>query len=104
MRFLHRSTRTPNAWRSAPLRARVMACSSVSENQEANPSTVFFNMLLSYTLEVGYLVDRILAMRVLIRNLSKSFGSTTALKGVSLEIASQELFFLLGPSGCGKTT
>src|SRR6266576_6230132 len=43
-------------------------------------------------------------MRVLIQNLTKRFGATTALKDVSLEIASQELFFLLGPSGCGKTT
>ncbi len=43
-------------------------------------------------------------MRVSIRNLTKRFGSTTALKEVSLEIGSQELFFLLGPSGCGKTT
>ncbi len=43
-------------------------------------------------------------MRVLIRDLAKRFGSTTALKTISLEIASQELFFLLGPSGCGKTT
>ena len=43
-------------------------------------------------------------MRVSIQNLSKRFGNTTALKSVSLEIGSQELFFLLGPSGCGKTT
>src|SRR5882757_3792551 len=43
-------------------------------------------------------------MRVLIQNLTKRFGATTALKEVSLEIRSQELFFLLGPSGCGKTT
>jgi iron(III) transport system ATP-binding protein len=43
-------------------------------------------------------------VRVSIRNLSKRFGSATALHGVSLEIESQELFFLLGPSGCGKTT
>jgi iron(III) transport system ATP-binding protein len=43
-------------------------------------------------------------MRVLIQNLTKRFGATTALKDVSLEIRSQELFFLLGPSGCGKTT
>ena len=43
-------------------------------------------------------------MRVSIRNLTKRFGSATALKEVSLEIGSQELFFLLGPSGCGKTT
>jgi iron(III) transport system ATP-binding protein len=43
-------------------------------------------------------------MRILIQNLSKTFGETTALKKISLEIRSQELFFLLGPSGCGKTT
>jgi iron(III) transport system ATP-binding protein len=43
-------------------------------------------------------------MRVSIRNLTKLFGETAALRDVSLEIQSQELFFLLGPSGCGKTT
>ncbi len=43
-------------------------------------------------------------MRVAIKNLTKRFGSTLALRDVSLEVASQELFFLLGPSGCGKTT
>ena len=34
---------------------------------------------------------------------SKTFGNTQALAGVSLEIAPGEIFFLLGPSGCGKT-
>ena len=43
-------------------------------------------------------------MRVVIRNLIKKFGDTTALKDISLDIESHELFFLLGPSGCGKTT
>lgn len=43
-------------------------------------------------------------MRVAIKNLSKRFGATPALERVSLEVRSQELFFLLGPSGCGKTT
>ena len=43
-------------------------------------------------------------MRVLVDNLTKNFGDTIALKGISLEIKDQELFFLLGPSGCGKTT
>jgi len=43
-------------------------------------------------------------MRISIQNLTKKFGQTTALKGISLEVQSEELFFLLGPSGCGKTT
>ena len=43
-------------------------------------------------------------MRISIKNLTKKFGATVALNDVSLEIAAQELFFLLGPSGCGKTT
>src|ERR1043166_7112563 len=43
-------------------------------------------------------------MRVSIQGLNKNFGATPVLKGISLEVRDQELFFLLGPSGCGKTT
>jgi len=39
-----------------------------------------------------------------IDKVTKRFGSVTALDGVSLNIESGELFFLLGPSGAGKTT
>ncbi|MFH0920732.1 MAG: ABC transporter ATP-binding protein [Fibrobacterota bacterium] len=41
---------------------------------------------------------------VSIKDVRHSFGATEVLKGVSLDIASGEFFFLLGPSGCGKTT
>lgn len=39
-----------------------------------------------------------------LRNISKRFGSFTALEEVSFEIAEGEFMTFLGPSGCGKTT
>ncbi|MCH2145031.1 MAG: ABC transporter ATP-binding protein [Phycisphaerales bacterium] len=39
-----------------------------------------------------------------LESVRKVFGSTVAVDGVDLDIASGDLFFLLGPSGCGKTT
>ena len=41
---------------------------------------------------------------VLLRGVSKRFGSTTAVDGLDLEVQRAEVFALLGPNGAGKTT
>lgn len=41
---------------------------------------------------------------IAVENIRKSFGSFTALGGVTLDFPQGELIALLGPSGCGKTT
>lgn len=39
-----------------------------------------------------------------IRNVRKSFGAVSIIKGVSVDIADGEFVVLVGPSGCGKST
>ncbi|MBP3897968.1 MAG: ATP-binding cassette domain-containing protein, partial [Mogibacterium sp.] len=42
--------------------------------------------------------------RIEIDNLTKEFGSTTALDSVSLQLEKGQIVGLLGPNGSGKTT
>jgi iron(III) transport system ATP-binding protein len=44
------------------------------------------------------------AARLTFEDVSRRYGSTLALDGVSLDIAPSEILCLLGPSGCGKST
>jgi ABC-2 type transport system ATP-binding protein len=39
-----------------------------------------------------------------VKNLRKAYGSLTAVKDISFEVAEGEIFGLLGPNGAGKTT
>ena len=41
---------------------------------------------------------------VSLRGITKSYGATTVVHDLDLDIATGEFFSLLGPSGCGKTT
>ena len=43
-------------------------------------------------------------MKVVLKGISKVFGTLRAVDGVSLVIEDGDFFTLLGPSGCGKTT
>src|SRR5438093_9847083 len=46
--------------------------------------------------------DRRPAIRI--SDLQKRYGSTEAVRGVSLEVSDGEIFGLIGPDGAGKTT
>ncbi len=41
---------------------------------------------------------------ITIRNVTKSYGDTRVIHGVSIDIAHGELIVIVGPSGCGKST
>ncbi len=42
--------------------------------------------------------------KIIVKNISKSFGDTKALDNISLNVKEGELFGMIGPDGAGKTT
>ena len=45
-----------------------------------------------------------MASSIVIENISKTYGKTTALEEINLTIDNGELFGLIGPDGAGKST
>ena len=43
-------------------------------------------------------------MKITLKNITKKFGSTIAVKDFSCELPDGHLICVLGPSGCGKST
>lgn len=43
-------------------------------------------------------------MTLRVQDVTVSFGATTAVNGLTVEVARGEIFSLVGPSGCGKST
>ncbi len=54
--------------------------------------------------EVGRYRVVIMANAIELRNVTKRFGSFTAVKDLTLEVREGEMFVFLGPNGAGKTT
>ena len=42
--------------------------------------------------------------QITLKNVSKSFGATTIIPDIDLEIEDGEFVVFVGPSGCGKST
>ncbi len=58
----------------------------------------------SSLLETDFASDPTVQLALRLAEVERSFGSTKALRGISLEITAGERLALLGPNGAGKTT
>jgi ABC-type nitrate/sulfonate/bicarbonate transport system ATPase subunit len=48
--------------------------------------------------------DKNLAGRLILKNVSHSYGSVAVIEDLNIEVGSGEVVVIVGPSGCGKTT
>lgn len=69
---------------------------------------IFFIAMLSNDIliieNLVYYKENIMKPKIIVKNLSKSFGSKKVLSDISFDIQNGEFLSVLGPSGCGKTT
>ena len=68
------------------------------------PAATFMFLIRKHLFAMWGISNRLLMANIAIQNVTKSFGSYDALKGIGLAVADQEFLVLLGASGCGKST
>ncbi len=61
-------------------------------------------MTLASTPQIPLIVDETANSAISVRQLTKKYGQTTALKGIDFSVDRGEIFGLIGPDGAGKTT
>jgi ABC-2 type transport system ATP-binding protein len=66
--------------------------------------TITNNLGISCQVKANQRAKAAVEPMIQVKDLRKSFGTTTAVNGISFEIARGETFGLLGPNGAGKTT
>src|SRR5215207_5031956 len=80
----------------------ISASSTTTSGADAGPETPHRDRRLR-TREVG-VPPAGDGAAISVRELRMSYGSTAAVRGISFEVATGEVFGLLGPNGAGKTT
>jgi NitT/TauT family transport system ATP-binding protein len=59
---------------------------------------------MATTIEAPAMEPRAVEDEIALTGVTRTFGATTALAGLSLRVAAREIVAVVGPSGCGKST